>query len=378
MKYYNVEGNKKSIKKVFAIYYICMAVFCVLRVLASVITLPISDALYNTLFSLIIQIGILCLLPFGLYMLLLKVKPREALQHCNAFRINWVVILISVVLGILCFFINIAVSSLFNGMLAFTGYEFPSGGGESDYSVGNFFLQIFLVAVIPAIAEEFLHRGLLLQGIKHIGFKKAIIISSLMFALLHFNIQQVFYAFVLGLIMGFVSVVAKNIWPAVIIHFVNNAISVYIDFASAKGWVFGNVLDLLESFLMKNNIFVIFVVISLVMVVIVSLLCLFIWLLYRQALVRRVHKAIDKAYEQMGSAFASPIKVSDSHEVIVDLIESSTLIDLEAKVLDNPINAVMPKEKSRYKASYMDMVFLWGGVVLGALVTIFTYVWGLL
>ena len=50
---------------------------------------------------------------------------------------------------------------------------------------------MFLVAVLPAIGEEFLHRGIVLQGIKHMGFKKAIVLSSLLFGLVHFNIQQV-------------------------------------------------------------------------------------------------------------------------------------------------------------------------------------------
>ena len=73
------------------------------------------------------------------------------------------------------------------------------------------FVELLLVAILPAFCEEFIHRGVLLQGIKHAGFKKAIVISSLMFGLIHFNIQQFFYAFIIGLILGFVSVVAKNI-----------------------------------------------------------------------------------------------------------------------------------------------------------------------
>ena len=85
--------------------------------------------------------------------------------------------------------------------------------------------------MLPAFCEEFMHRGIVLQGIKHIGFKKAIVISALLFGLLHFNINQVAYAFVIGLILGFVAVVSKNIYPAMIIHFTNNFISVYLDFA---------------------------------------------------------------------------------------------------------------------------------------------------
>lgn len=377
MKYYTVENKHKSIFKTFAIYYICMVAFCVLRVISSIGVLP-SGIVGDILWSLILQIGVLFLLPLFLYSFLLKMKPRRVFKECNYDKININVVLISIVLGIICFIINVAVSSLFSGILSYTGYRFGSGGGSSDYSTGNFFLQVILVCVLPAIGEEFLHRGILLQGTKHMGFKKAIVISSLFFGLIHFNIQQVSYAFVVGLILGLVAVVSKNIFPAMIIHFVNNFIATYIDFASARGWVFGDVLDKVQGLLVSGNTVVIFIVSSVIMLLVVALLCLFIWLLYKQSIIRNVNKALDKAYGTFEKPFTnSPIKIHE-HEVIKDLLENNTLLNLDHKPMDNPINLVMPKEKSRYKVKAIDKVFMWGGIILGGLVTIFTYVWGLL
>ena len=312
MKYYTVEGRKKSIFKVFAIYYICMALFCLVRIFSTFDGLFPDGLAGEVVFSCIIQIGVLFVVPFVLYSVMIKVKPNQILEHCNFFKINIAVILISIGLGILCFIINIAVSSLFNGVMSFFGYRFGSSGGEANYSTGNFFLQIFITAILPAVCEEFLHRGILLQGIKHIGFKRAIIISSLLFALLHFNVQQVFYAFVVGLIMGFVSVVAKNIFPAMIIHFVNNAIATYLDFASHRGWAFGNILDKLNHFLTSNTMIFVFVIVAIVMIVVVALLCLLIWLLYKQTIIRNVNKAVNEAYSDL-SIFTHnrPIHVTD-------------------------------------------------------------------
>ena len=354
-----------------------MAIFCLLRIIASYGFFADTKS-GDILFTIIIQIGIMTILPFVLYIALLKVKPKEVFQHCNFFKMNITVILISIVLGILCFMINIAVSSLFNGILTFTGYEFRSGSGISDYSTGNFFLQLFLVAVLPAVCEEFLHRGILLQGIKHMSFKKAIVISSLLFALLHFNVQQVFYAFVIGLILGFVSVVAKNIYPAMIIHFVNNAISTYLDFASNRGWVFGDLLDNLTNFLSSNKPAIVFIVVVLVMLLVVALLCLFIWLLYKQSIIRKVNKAINKAYNDFSILSKNkPIRVGDEHEVMLNLLENNTLLNLDFKPMDNPIDIVLPKERSRYKTTRRDKVFMWGAIIMGGLATLFTYIWGL-
>lgn len=378
MKYYTVENSNKSVNKVFTIYYICMATFCALQVIVS-LTGIFNHGIWGDIAStLVIQVLVLLVLPFLLYMWLLKAKPKQIFEHCNFSKINITVVLISLVLGVLAFFINIAVSSLFNGMLTFSGYRFAGGGaGDTDYSVGNFFLQVFLVAVCPAICEEFLHRGILLQGIKHIGFRKAILISSILFGLLHFNIRQVAYATVIGLLMGFISVVAKNIYPAIIVHFVNNFISTYLDFASANKWVFGDWLEKLQTLLISGNSVVIFIVSGLVMIGVVALLCLFIWLLYKQTIIRKVDKALDKAYDSF-SVFSRnrPIRVEEQ-EVIVELLENNTLLNLDIKPLENPIDVVMPKEKSRYKTSFRDNIFMWSAVFLGAIITLFTYIWGL-
>lgn len=378
MKYYTVEGKNKSIFRTYAIYYICMSLFCIMRIISSKGFMP-DGKLGDITFSLVLQLGVLFALPLCLACIFLKMKPRQVFESCNYSKINLNTILISIVLGLLCFVINVAVSSLFNGILSFSGYKFIYGtGGESDYSTVNFFLQMFLVAVLPAIGEEFLHRGIVLQGIKHMGFKKAIVLSSLLFGLVHFNIQQVCYAFVVGLILGLVAVVSKNIWPAIIIHFVNNGIATYLDFASERGWVFGDILEGVQSSLVSGNTILVFVISSLVMIAVVVLLCLFVWLLYKQSIIRKVDNALDKAYTQFPKTFTnSPIKFRE-HEVIRDLLENNTLLNLDHKPMDNPINLVLPKEKSRYKVKSMDNLFFWGSVVLGGIITIFTYVWGLL
>lgn len=376
MNYYTVEGNKKSIRKVFAIYYLCMAIFCVLRIVASFGVFAEGVA-GDILFAFIIQIGILLVLPFILYVVRLKVKPKEVFEHCNFSKINITVVLISIGLGIICFAINIAVSSLFNGILQFTGYKFKSSSSVYDWSIGNFFLQLMLVAVLPAICEEFLHRGVLLQGIKHIGFKKSILISSLLFAFMHFNIQQVFYAFVIGLILGFVSVVSKNIYPAIIIHFLNNAVATYLEFASHRGWIFGDLLDRLTHFLSSTKPLFVFLIVIFVMISIVALLCLLVWLLYKQSIIRKVNKAINKAYENFSVLSKKPIRFGDEHDIMVELLENNTLLNLDFKPMDNPIDIVLPKERSRYKSTKKDILYMWAAIILGGLVTIFTYIWGL-
>lgn len=376
MKYYTVENSKKSIFKTFAIYYICMAVFVGIKIFASSVTLP-EEKWVDVTYSMVVQLVVVFLLPLLLYCVLIKVSPKKVFKTCNFNKISPVVILISIGLGLICFFVNIVVSSLSSGLIGFSGYRSVGVALEYDYNIINFLLDIFTVAVLPALCEEFLHRGLLLQGTKHMGFKKAILISSLLFGLLHFSIQKFFYAFVVGMILGLVAVVSKNIWPGIIIHFINNSISVYLDYAYANDWVFGDVLVNLNTWLVETEFFVVFICSIIFVLVIIGLLILFIWLLYKQAMLVKVRKALDKVYDS--SEFVSNSKVLiNKNSLFFDLLENNTLLNLRYRPKDNPIDLVLPKEKSRYKPSFKDNIFIIGSVVLGALITIFTYIWGLL
>lgn len=354
-----------------------MAVFCALRILASLGFVG-DDILSEFSFTFSIQVLTLFLMPLFLYSLFLHVKPKQIFKTCNYEKINVQTILISFMLGLLCFFINVAVSSLFSGILTFTGYKYPtSSSSNADYSILSFLFDIFTTAMLPAIAEEFLHRGLVLQGTKHMGFKKAIVISSLLFGLMHFNIGQVAYAFVIGLILGFVAVVSKNIYPAMIIHFTNNFISVYLEYAEARGWLFGDSLNKLQVALSSSAGVWVFICTAIFLIVVVALLCLFIWLLYKQSMLRKVTKAINKVYYSPSVDSDAKI-VLDRENEIRDLLENNTLLNLDYKKMDNPIDIVLPKEKYRYKTKPMDKLFLYMSIVLGSLVTLFTYIWGLL
>ena len=233
------------------------------------------------------------------------------------------------------------------------------------------------VCLLPAFCEEFIHRGVLLQGIKHAGFKKAIVISSLLFGLIHFNVNQVCYAFVVGLIMGFVSVVSKNIIPAMIIHFTNNAISTYISYATARHWFLGGLFEWMQEILVGTNAIWVFVICAVIMFVVIVLLCLLVYLLYKQSIIKKVNKAIGKVYKHNGLITSNKPIVVEEGKIIRELLENNTLLNLNYEELANPIDIVMPKEKVRYVTKSKDKIFMWGAIVLSSLITLFTYVWGL-
>ncbi|MBQ9106368.1 MAG: CPBP family intramembrane metalloprotease [Clostridia bacterium] len=86
-------------------------------------------------------------------------------------------------------------------------------------------LYILSTAFIPALCEEIFCRGLVLGSLRKYGDRPAIIVSTVVFSLMHANFVQIPYTFIFGFAMGYVTVKSESIWPAVTAHFVNNLMS---------------------------------------------------------------------------------------------------------------------------------------------------------
>ena len=138
--------------------------------------------------------------------------------------------------------IGIAITMLGFGAIAVAQY---SGGMITNYfsqifdrpinnPVSNFdtdpwsiFISIFCVAIIPAFMEEFAFRGVLLgTARKYMSDGLSILLNAVLFSLLHGNLRQIPFTFVLGLYLAYATVYTGSLWPAIIIHGVNNALAV--------------------------------------------------------------------------------------------------------------------------------------------------------
>ena len=91
-------------------------------------------------------------------------------------------------------------------------------------------LNLFAIAVLPALLEEMIYRGYILRTLRPYGNMFAVLISSMLFSLMHGNLRQIPFAFIVGLVLGFLYVVSDNIWLSVAVHFTNNAISVVMEY----------------------------------------------------------------------------------------------------------------------------------------------------
>jgi len=95
-------------------------------------------------------------------------------------------------------------------------------------------LALLTTAVVPAFVEELLFRGVILNNLLPYGRDTAILLSALCFGLMHQNAGQFLYTTVAGIALGYVFVAGGNIWAGVLIHFVNNGMSVLWEAVEAR------------------------------------------------------------------------------------------------------------------------------------------------
>lgn len=85
-------------------------------------------------------------------------------------------------------------------------------------------ISMFLyVSFIGPIVEEIIYRGFVLRSLEKYGKLTAIVISSLLFGIMHANIPQGVFAFGVGLVLGYVAVEYSIGW-AIALHIINNCI----------------------------------------------------------------------------------------------------------------------------------------------------------
>lgn len=106
-------------------------------------------------------------------------------------------------------------------------YDLPDTNPEIN--LFYIFVQVLCTAIVPAISEEFFFRGALLGALKPYGQGFAIVMSSVMFGLIHGNLAQIPFAIAGGLFFAFVTVYSGSLIPSMILHGINNLLSVVLD-----------------------------------------------------------------------------------------------------------------------------------------------------
>lgn len=142
-------------------------------------------------------------------------------------------------------FINIIITAVISAI-----------SGNSDFSledaavniapVGNpIWLDVIIylyICLLGPILEELIFRGVLLEGLRRYGNTFGIVMSSVLFGLMHQNFSQCIPAICMGLVWAYMAVKFDSILPSTLLHIINNSMSAIllilmgnIDLSSIEG-----------------------------------------------------------------------------------------------------------------------------------------------
>lgn len=121
------------------------------------------------------------------------------------------------------------------GMGCWTNYlteltELPDRFADEFRMLMNHPIGVFSIVIMAPLMEELLVRGGM-QGHLMRKWKNpmwAIVVSSLIFGLIHGNPVQIFFAFLSGLALGWIYYRTGSLLPGILMHFINNGTSVLL------------------------------------------------------------------------------------------------------------------------------------------------------
>jgi uncharacterized protein len=127
-------------------------------------------------------------------------------------------------------------------------------------SLSGLLINIFMIAILPAFAEELLFRGVLANLFRSWtrNVHLAVFLSSFIFAAIHLQFYGFLPRFLLGVALGYLFFWSGSLWLPVAAHFANNFLSVIIEFLYRKEIILTDA----ENFGTNNSLLIIMISVS--------------------------------------------------------------------------------------------------------------------
>ncbi|MBO5459275.1 MAG: CPBP family intramembrane metalloprotease, partial [Lachnospira sp.] len=153
---------------------------------------------------------VLIVLPAVVYVILFKINIIKCMPYRKLKVTDGV---LSLLIGYALIPLILFVSNLTT--LFSTNYLQDSMSELTSYP---FLVQLFLIAVVPAVVEEFVFRGLIYHSYRKNGILGAAVLSAVVFGFMHLNINQLSYALIMGVVFALMVEVTGSMYSAMLAH----------------------------------------------------------------------------------------------------------------------------------------------------------------
>ncbi len=147
-----------------------------------------------------------------------RYKQKEVITKDTWINIGFVIVI--------TLFLSVALNNLISmSPLVSMSQEYQDA--NNSFYGSTIGLELLGAALITPFLEELLHRGVVYGRLRRrMGMVPSVLISALVFAVLHFNIVQFVYAFLLGCVFAIFVEKSGRLYPAVLAHVVANGLAV--------------------------------------------------------------------------------------------------------------------------------------------------------
>lgn len=183
-------------------------------------------------------------------------------------------------------------------------------------------LLVFFVGMLAPVCEEVVFRGAIFGGMKKEGnVFKAVMASGLLFGLLHMNINQASYAFVIGILLGFLVEATGSIFSSILFHVLvnsSNAIMMAISGTAVSEEMMATADEMITPALLWNMIGI-YVVLSVIGTTIA--ICLLVWMSKNEGRQTFLIKAWQDRKVKEGKVISVPFVIGVVLSVMFMLLE---------------------------------------------------------
>ena len=220
----NIEKQPKTVHQ--SMGWFVLAFLLSMYLFSSILTFLIPD-FAGVEFVMLAEATVLTVaLPMILY---LSMKRVKVLYQFRLQPISLKLALFMVAFGVCTHAVNMLMSIPLNALLINVDFLMPPNV-PSGTNLYTYLLSLGCVAVVPALFEELFFRGMLLREYEAYGARKAIIVTSLTFAMLHGNIYSLGFTMILGVLCAIVTVRTNSVISGMIVHFTVNATSLTLEY----------------------------------------------------------------------------------------------------------------------------------------------------
>ena len=250
------EEKRRKMRSVFSRAFLALFVYllsfqligALVYVIAPMILTEAQYAAFeaSTVATVLVSSGVQYLIAFPIFLMITRGMNVSEKKEKKKLSVGECVIFLAAAEALM--FIGNMIGTFLNSVMGTFLGEMPENGVETIVEETPAWLIFILLVVIGPIVEEIIFRKILIDRLSVYGDHVAIIFSAVAFGLMHGNLYQLFYATLLGLLLGYVYTSTRDVKYTIVIHMILNLLGSIVALPVQKAYeTFYELLDALYA-----------------------------------------------------------------------------------------------------------------------------------